>query len=154
TLVAPDWRTQAQDDDILFLPPRYPSVRGYLLLEKAFPQDVFASRTVFAVERPDGPLTQDDFALVDRMAATLTALMKDEPGLQITGVVSHREPLIGGRLVSADKQCVLIQVSLGVPYMATQTRATVDRAEAAVRPIIAAGGPGAPRLHVTGPSGI
>ena len=55
TLVAPNWRNQAQDDDIRFLPPHYPSVRGYQLLEKAFPQDVFASRAVFAVERPTAP---------------------------------------------------------------------------------------------------
>ena len=154
TLVAPNWRDQAQDDDIRFLPPTYPSVRGYQLLEKAFPQDIFASRAVFAIERPDGPLTADDFTLVDRMAAALTALMKAEPGLQITSVVSRREPLIGNRLVSADKHCTLIQVSLGTPYMATQTRDTVDRAEAAARPILTDAGPSAPVLYVTGAGGI
>jgi RND superfamily putative drug exporter len=153
-MIAPNWRQQAQDDDIRFLPPRFPSVRGYRLLEKAFPQDIFASRAVFAIERAAGPLTQDDLVLVDRMTARLTDLMKDEPALQITGVVSHREPLIGNRLISADKQCVLIQVSLGTPYMATQTRETVDRAEAAVRPILTAAGSSAPRFFVTGPGGI
>src|SRR5262249_13447857 len=74
-LVVPDWRAQVQDDDVRFLPAGYPSVRGYLLLEKAFPKDVFASRAIFAIDRPDSPLTSDDFALVDRMTAALKALM-------------------------------------------------------------------------------
>ena len=33
------------------------------------------------------------------------------------------------RLVSADGQCSLIQVSLGTPFLALQTRTTVDRVE-------------------------
>src|SRR4051812_25365777 len=83
TLVAPNWRNQAQDDDIRFLPARCASVRGFGMLEQAFPQDVFASRAIFAVERPDGPLTPADLALVDRAVAALDALKKAEPGLQI-----------------------------------------------------------------------
>src|SRR5947208_16886347 len=80
-LVAPDWDNNAQDDDIRFLPARCPSVRGYHLLEQAFPQDVFASRVLFAVERPDGPLTGADLALVDDLAADLEKLKQDEPAL-------------------------------------------------------------------------
>ena len=49
---APAWDTKAQDDDIRFLPDRCASVRGYHLLEKAFPQDVFASKAVFVIELP------------------------------------------------------------------------------------------------------
>jgi len=154
TIVAPNWRNHAQDDDVRFLPAKCASVRGLQLLEQAFPQDVFASRLLFAVERPAAPLTNDDFALVDRLADELTALSKEQPELQITGIVSHREPMMGHRLVSADHHCTLIQVSLGVPYMAAQTRDTVDRAEARVRPIMAAAGADAPKLHITGPAGI
>ena len=43
-LAAPKWDNRAADDDIRFLPARCDSVRGYQLLEEAFPQDVFASR--------------------------------------------------------------------------------------------------------------
>src|SRR5438067_12888114 len=78
-LVAPNWRNQSQDDDIRFLPARCPSVRGLGALERAFPQDVFASRAVVAVERPDGPLTAGDFAFVDRAAAALERLKAAEP---------------------------------------------------------------------------
>ena len=53
TLVAPTWDSRTQDDDIRFLPDRCPSVRGYQLMQQAFPDDVFASRLVFAVEREE-----------------------------------------------------------------------------------------------------
>ena len=39
------------DDDIRFLPARCDSVRGYRLLEQAFPQEGYASRALFVLER-------------------------------------------------------------------------------------------------------
>src|SRR5947209_6694323 len=132
-LAAPPWDNQAQDDDIRFLPARCPSVRGYQLLEQAFPQDVFASRILFAVERRDGPLSEADLALVDDMVSDLEKLRQNEPDLQIHRIASHRDPFIGQRLLSADGRCTLIQVSLGTPYLALKTRTTVDRADALVR---------------------
>src|SRR5262249_44803054 len=94
-LTAPRWDGRAQDDDIRFLPSHCDSVRGYRLLEQAFPQDVFASRAVFAVERADGELTEADLALVDAMTADLEWLRREEPGLQIRRVYSHRDPFLG-----------------------------------------------------------
>src|SRR5579884_2392411 len=110
-LVAPSWDTRAQDDDVRFLPARCDSVRGYQLLRQAFPQDVFASRLIFAVERPD-------------------------------------------RRLDADDRCALVQVALQTPYLALQTRKSVDRAEAVVRRRMAEAGPGAPLLLTTGPAGV
>src|SRR5437868_8658356 len=104
TLVAPNWDSKAQDDDIRFLPARCDSVRGYRLLEQAFPQDVFASRVVFALERPAGRLTEADLALADSLVAELNRLRADEPALQIKKIYSHRDPFIGGRLLSADRR--------------------------------------------------
>src|SRR5258708_4202820 len=75
---APSWDTQSQDDDIRFLPDRCASVRGYNLLAKAFPQDIFASRVIFAVERPDRPLSAADFALADDLVKDLVQLSKEE----------------------------------------------------------------------------
>ncbi len=151
TLIAPNWRNQSQDDDIRFLPDSYPVVRGFKLLEQAFPQDVFACRVLFAVDRSDGELSAEDFEIVDRMTAELETLAKEDPGLQITGIVSHREPMVGSRLVSADRQCTLIQMSLATTYLAVQTQATVDTAEARIRPLVADAGL---QLHVTGPGGV
>jgi RND superfamily putative drug exporter len=164
-LAAPPWDQRAQDDDIRFLPARCPSVRGYQLLEQAFPQDVFASRALFAVERRDGPLTEADLALVDDMVADLEKLRQDEPDLQIHRIASHRDPFIGERLLSADGRCTLIQVSLASPYLALQTRTTVDRAEALIRQRLrqaeegVRGGQGAASsgplaVYTTGPAGI
>jgi RND superfamily putative drug exporter len=154
TFTAPSWDHNAQDDDIRFLPERCDSVRGYHLLKQAFPQDVFASRAIFALERERGPLTDEDFALVDDVVADLDRLRHEEPELQITRVYSHADPFIGKRLVSADGHCTLIQVSLGTPYLALQTRTSVDRAEECVRRRLSAAGADVPALYTTGPAGI
>jgi RND superfamily putative drug exporter len=154
TCTAPRWDTHAQDDDIRFLPARCDSVRGYQLLREAFPQDVFASRVIFAVERSPGRLNPADFRLVDELVADLNQLRKDAPELQITRVSSHGDPFLGNRLISADGQCTLIQVSLGTPYLALQTRATVDRADAVLRARLARVGADAPALYTTGPAGV
>jgi RND superfamily putative drug exporter len=152
--VAPSWDAQAQDDDIRFLPAYCPSVRGYGLLEKAFPQDVFASRLLFAVERKTGKLTESDLLLVDELAAALGRLRHREPALEIKKVSSYRDPFIGKRLLSDDEKCTLVQVSLGTPYLALQTRATVDRARAVVQEVIDRHGPDAPAVYATGPAGV
>src|SRR5207253_383983 len=102
----------AQDDDINFLPARCASVKGYRLLEQAFPQDVYASRVVFAFERQDAPLTTADYALVDGVVLELLKLRDAEPELGIKKIVSSRDPFMGGRLVSQDERCTLVQVSL------------------------------------------
>lgn len=152
TIVAPNWQENSHDDDIRFLPPSYASVRGYHLLERAFPQDVFASRVIFAIERADAPLTETDYALIDQAVEALQELRRQQPELQISSIVSHREPLMGKRLISADRHCILIQVSLNTPYVAIQTALSVEKAEEVIRPIFSA--PGSPTLHVTGPAGI
>lgn len=152
--LAPAWDGKAQDDDVRFLPERCASVRGYRLLEKAFPHDVFASRAIFAMERPDADLTGDDLALADAIADDLARLARDEPGLQIGKIVSPRDPFIGKRLISADGRCALVQVSLGTPYLALRTRATVDRLDAVARRRLVEWGPDSPLLFTTGPAGV
>jgi RND superfamily putative drug exporter len=152
-LLAPSWDNRAQDDDIRFLPARCDSVRGYHLLEQAFPQDVFASRILFALERPGSKLSEADLALADALTADLEQLRRDEPSLQIGRICSHHDPFIGKRLVSNDGECTLVQVSLGTPYLALQTRATVDAADLCVRRRLA-GLANPPVLHTTGPAGI
>jgi RND superfamily putative drug exporter len=152
-LIAPAADRRMQDDDIRFLPDRCDSVRGYRLLEKAFPQDVFASKVIFAIERSDSRLTEADLRLVDALIGDLNQLRQDEPALQINRICSFRDPFIGHRLLSKDGQCILIQVALGTPYLALQTRTTVDRAEQVVRARMAqCDDP--PLLHATGPAGI
>jgi len=154
TLLAPRWDAKAVDDDISFLPARCDSVRGYQLLRQAFPQDVFASRAILTVERDDRPLDAADFAVVDRAVRGINRLRQDEPDLQIGRVYSHRDGFIGKRLVSADGHCTLIQVCLGTPFLALQTRSTVDRVEEEARAAFDEAGAAAPPLLVTGPAGV
>lgn len=154
TVVAPSWDARAQDDDIRFLPGRCPSVRAYQLLEKAFPQDVFASRLIFALERDEEPLSDNDFALVDQLVADLDQLRQEAPDLKIGSVASYKDGLVGSRLTSADGQCTLIQVSLGTPFLALQTQETVDRTQKVLQARMAKAGPAAPQLYTTGQAGI
>jgi RND superfamily putative drug exporter len=153
-LIAPHWDTRTQDDDIRFIPERFTSVRAYQILEKAFPQDVFASNLILAVEREDGSLTPADFALVDRIVAALEKLRKQAPELKFGKIDSYQDPLIGGRLNSGDQQCTLIKVALGTPYLAVNTQVAVERAQDVVQGIVRDAGEGAARVYVTGSAGI
>src|SRR5262249_55667729 len=101
-LLAPSWDARAQDDDIRFLPGRGAAGRGYELLGQPFPQDFFASRLLFVVERRDRKLNESDLLLVDGLVAELSRLRQDEPALQIKKITSHRDPFIGKRLLSDD----------------------------------------------------
>jgi RND superfamily putative drug exporter len=152
--VAPAWHTKAQDDDIHFLPERCSSVRGYHLLEKAFPQDVFASKAVFVIERNGRCLTRADFTLVDHLTADLERLRREEPDLRIGSIASYRDLAIGKRLISADKQCTLIQMSLGSPFLAEQTRRTMDRAEYRLRQRLKGAVADLPHFYATGAAGV
>jgi RND superfamily putative drug exporter len=152
--VSPVWDSRAQDDDVRFLPETCPSVRGYQLLSQAFPKDVFASRLIFGLERRTRDLSDDDFRLVDGCVGDLEQLRREAPELQLGKVVSYRDPLLGRRLTSSDRRCTLIEVPLGTPYLALQTRAAVDRADALLRRRLSEAGPDTPRLFTTGPAGI
>ncbi len=163
-VAAPKWDERAADDDIRFLPARCDSVKGHLLLEQAFPQDVFASRLILAVERTEAPLTAADYSLVDGLAADLQRLRQDDPSLQISRICTYRDPVLGKRLVSSDGRCTLIQVSLSTPYLAVQTRTTVDAIEKCIHAWGQTGSvnngnpsltlPARPQIYLTGPAGV
>ncbi|MBI3411656.1 MAG: MMPL family transporter [Planctomycetes bacterium] len=154
-LVAPHWDTRTQDDDIRFVPDRFTSVRAYQILEKAFPQDVFASRAVFALEREDRSLSDDDFRLVELLVQDLEKLRQDAPELKLGKINSYQDDVIGFRLISADQRCTLIHLSLGTPYLAVATQCAVDRADSVLRKRLALekGAEGL-KFYTTGAAGI
>jgi RND superfamily putative drug exporter len=154
TAIAPNWDTRSQDDDIRFLPERCACVRGYQLMQQAFPEDVSASRLVFALERQEAPLTSADLALVRQLVDDLEKLRKEAPELQIGKPCSCGDGIIGSRLLSADKHCTLIQVPLGTPFLALQTATAVDRAKQALQTRMRQVGSDAPQLYSTGSAGI
>ncbi|MSR30557.1 MAG: MMPL family transporter [Gemmataceae bacterium] len=150
TWFAPSWDKNSQDDDIRFLPARCDSVRGYHLLEEAFPGDIFASKAVFLVERKSGPLEALDYSFLDRAVTALRKLAVAEPNLQIGKILYEKDPIIGKKLVSENKSCSLVQVFLATPYMANQTRQTVDRVEKVFRENFPTEVNGPVRVMVTG----
>jgi RND superfamily putative drug exporter len=153
SLVAPSWDTQTQDDDVRFIPERFTSVRAYHLLSEAFPQDVSACKALFAIERDDRPLSEKDFVLVDRLVEDLERLRQAEPALKIGKIESYKDGLIGCRLTSGDRQCTLVQVNLGSPYLAVTSQSAVERAEKCVRRRLKDEAD-APQVHITGAAGV
>lgn len=151
---APAWDTQTQDDDVCFVPDRFTSVRAYQLLQKAFPEDVFASRVVFAVEREDGKLTSADFNVVETIVKEVEQLRMDAPKLEIGKVESHQSGLVGWRMTSHDQQCTLIQVSLKSPYLALATLQTVERIDEVVQKKLDTMDLDGLQVHITGSAGI
>ena len=147
TLLAPRWDTQAQDDDVRFIPERFTSVRAYQLLEQGFPKDVSASSVVFAVERADGPLTAADLRVVDQIITDLEAL-------KFGKVESYRDGFLACRLTSGDRQCTLVQMALNTPFLALATKAAVDKAGAVVSKRLAASGVAGLRVYTTGAAGV
>ena len=154
TVVAPAWDTQTQDDDVRFVPERFTSVRAYQLLEKAFPKDVFASRVVFALEREHSVLTSEDFQLVQTLVKELDQLRQAKPDLKIGKIESFQSGLVGWRMISADQQCTLIQVSLDTPYLANATQQVVERMEEVVKKRLASSTNTGLQVHTTGSAGI
>jgi RND superfamily putative drug exporter len=153
-VVAPNWDRNSQDDDIRALPEYCPSVKGYKLLEEAFPGDVFASNLVLAFERLDSPLSEDDFKAIDAIRDGLEKLRHDEPSLAIQAIHAPADPILGRKLKSADGRCALVKVQLQSPYMAVQTRFTVDRIDEVASSELAAQGVSGLKMHPTGPAGI
>jgi putative drug exporter of the RND superfamily len=153
-ILAPRWDAQAEDDDIRFVPERFTSVRAYRLLQQAFPKEVFASRIVFAVERPDDPLTDADFEVVEAIVKDLEALREQAPELKLGKIDSFQDGIVGTRLTSTDRQCTLVQASLDTPYLAYATVHAVDRADAVVRQRLNAAGVRGLQVYTTGAAGI
>ena len=109
---APNWDRNSQDDDIRYLPASCASVRGYQLLEEAFPKDSYACNLVYVIERSDRPLDDLDKSLVNRIVGEIDSLRTGEPSLQIRSVASPRDPGIGKKLTSQDGFCQLVRVQL------------------------------------------
>jgi RND superfamily putative drug exporter len=153
-LIAPSWARSSQDDDIRFLPARCDSVRGYKLLAEAFPQDIFASKLVFVLERSGAPLTETDTEFVEKLAGHVRTTAQEHPDLQIKSILTPADPFIGSRLISADRACALIQVSLGTPYLAFKTVDAVEQLEKKAKAFHEEEGTAGLNLYLTGPAGV
>ncbi len=133
TLSAPAWKSGCQDDDIRFMPDRCLSVRGYDLLQRAFPKEVYGSKLIVAVERNGASLSEADELLINRLCQSIENIRKDQPRLGIRQVRGPTDPLIGARLCSQDDRCRLIVVGLETPFLAERTRLTLEYLESQLR---------------------
>jgi len=70
-LLPPRWDDVTLDGDFAFLPDDMPSVKAGELFKRAFPQLKAKSQIVFAISKPDAPLSDDELRFADRMASPL-----------------------------------------------------------------------------------
>lgn len=128
--VAPPWDRVSKDDNVRFFPADYPSVIGQELLERGFPSEASSSQIVVVTERPDGRLTPDDYAYVDRLVQTLDKARQDDKNLGIKKLDTYRTPVVGPRLVGSSRdgkaQAVLTIIHMNGTYLAMTTRLAVD----------------------------
>lgn len=159
-VVAPPFEQCCQDDDIHFLPARCMSLAGHDLLARAFPDEVFASKIIFAFCRDARPLTAGDMAVVAEAARAVEAGRREHPDLGLGPVSSVSTPVIGSRLLSEDKHCALIVVPVETPFLAVKTANAVQLLENKLTPLVEEyrrkNGPAADdlRFATTGPSAI
>ncbi len=118
-LWAPQWDKVTKDGDFAYLPDYCSSVQGHKLLAEAFPQLRDHSTIVFVLSRPEGPLTESDHALADRLVAAFKPRVSDEG--PIVGVISPHAEAIGDKLVSQvgdNGQGLMVIVQLNTEFMA------------------------------------
>lgn len=122
--VAPDWDDVTQDGNLHYLPPEMTSVRGRALLEEAFPDAKAKSQLVIAVERPDGPLSDQDFAAVDALAARFDPENpRQRERMRLVDVWTRHSEIVGSKLTSRlgpSGQATLVILLLAREFMETQ----------------------------------
>ncbi len=123
--LAPRWDDVTRDGDLAYLPEQMPSVQGERLLERAFPSMRSRSQAVLVLARPDKPLSSDDWLMVHRLAARLSA--EARPDLPIVESWTPQTPVIGKKLVSEDRQAALIVLLLKNEFMAINNIATLEQ---------------------------
>lgn len=133
----PTWEEVSKDGDLAYLPERMTSVRGQKLYGEAFPDNKSRSEVVVVLERPEGLLPTDlafahevaDFfekekAVYAALSPADTDVKRLErakhvavvdvmrPAGNLEGTVSNAADLIGKKLISPDREAVIVVASL------------------------------------------
>ncbi len=157
--IAPPWDAVTREGNLEYLPPEMTSVRGARLLEAAFPQWRAKSQFVIVVERPDGPLTEDDFHAVDHLASQFDP---HDPQLRerlaLLDVWTHRTEIVGSKLVSRlgrNGQATLVLLHLGREFMEPDNIDVLDYVQQVIARVRAADDwPAGLRTGVSGSAAI
>jgi putative drug exporter of the RND superfamily len=131
-LLAPSFDEVATYDDTSFLPEGSPSVLGNRLVEEGWPDDDLSNTITVVLERPDGPLTDDDAAALEQLVGW--ARSDDAPAV-LGPVTSHLDANdLADTFVAEDGQAVFFLIGLEVPAYTPPANAAVG----AVRDQVAA----------------
>ncbi|HEY5315876.1 MAG TPA: MMPL family transporter [Pirellulales bacterium] len=118
TLVAPRWDDVTNDGDLAYLPARMTSVRGEHLLAAAFPDDAAKSQIVLAVAREDKPLSADDLAFLERLAARFPP--DEHARVPVLAVWTPETDIVGRKLISRDQRAAIAILKLSTEFMAVR----------------------------------
>ena len=125
-LMAPRWETLVEDGEAAYLPPRMSSVRGALLMKRAFPSVRSQSQAVVVVARPRERLSDADYGMADQIVEKLTP--DDSRSSPVTAVWSYSQPIIGRELISSANrsgQATLILLNLRTDMAAVENMAFI-----------------------------
>jgi RND superfamily putative drug exporter len=156
----PTWDEVTKDGDLAYLPDRMTSVRGQKLYGEAFPENKSRSEAVVIIERKGG-LTQEDLDFAQQVGdyfeaekAAMTAgewtdpktgeVLKKRPLNRLAVIEVMRparnlvpskrsaEDLVGAKLMSPDKEAVLVVCSLEHEFIAVDSAWVIGAVNAKV----------------------
>ncbi|MCS7015487.1 MAG: MMPL family transporter [Gemmatales bacterium] len=141
-----------------FLPEHSRTVQGYRLFREAFP-DLAAESSIVLVFHSPVPLQDSDRPLVENLEVCLEQLRQHRPELEVGRYLTWLHPLMGSRLISADRQCALAVVHLNLPFIHDRATEAVHEIETLARRLLAqhqtqAGRTAPIELTVTGTAGF
>lgn len=147
--VAPPFEDVATYDDTAFLPAGSESVEGNRLVEQGWPDDDLSGSITIVLERTEGPLGEQDDAVLRDLADW--AASRDAP--EVLGPVTTHldEPDLASVLVADDDQAMFLLVGLEIPPYTPPA----NEAVAAVRDHLATVDlPSGTDAFVTGPAAV
>jgi RND superfamily putative drug exporter len=129
-VLAPSFDEVATYDDTAFLPEGSPSIVGNRLVEEGWPDDDLSNTITVVLERPDGPLTDEDLAALEG----LVAWARSEQAPSALGpVTTHLDaPDLADTFLAQGGQAAFFLVGLEIPAYTPRGNDTVAAVRAEV----------------------
>ncbi|GBD35292.1 Acyltrehalose exporter MmpL10 [bacterium HR36] len=118
-----------------FLPEHSATVQGYRLLHEGFGEEA-AESSIVLVFQGKVPFGEAERALAHQLETHLEQLRHEMPHLGLLRWLTWNHPLLGTRLLSADRQCALALIHLNWPFVHDQATHAVSQVETLARDLL------------------